>query len=64
MMMDLFVARTMTTRASLEFCGALDLSLPEVIYISFPWYCSATHCCENVFRVERVTSNDMRIEYF
>ncbi|KAG0625971.1 hypothetical protein M758_2G092600 [Ceratodon purpureus] len=30
MTMDLFVARTMTTRASLEFCGALDLSLPEL----------------------------------
>lgn len=31
MTMELFVARTMTTNASLEFCGALNLSLPQVI---------------------------------
>nr|ABV31244.1 dicer-like 1 [Physcomitrium patens] len=30
MTMDLFVARTMITRASLEFCGNLDLSLHEL----------------------------------
>lgn len=30
MTMDLFVARTMTTKASLEFCGSMDLSVEQL----------------------------------
>lgn len=33
MTMDLFVARTMTTRASLLNCGTLELSLSEVMHL-------------------------------
>jgi hypothetical protein len=31
MSMDLFVARTMTTRASLAFCGTIEMNMSEVL---------------------------------